>query len=709
MEKDTRNRIIFSLLFSFLFLGYIFLIWGNFKTYLSGISTNFGYLDYQNNWRVLDDLINLKIPYKDYFSEYGWLFLFIQSTGYIIAGRNFLSLLISEHLYLPVIGIILSYIVAKNILGKKHLILIFLFFSLLFEVNNVYPSIRHLMAELSLSFFILYLFKEKNKYLLISGIIGGFAVLTALEYGIALNITILVVFIFSFFSDVKLKKDLFSKFYAGQLIVVVPYFFWLYIEGALRNYWEFTYGFSKAFYYASPCSGDSFPRLYDVQNLLPISKLLVLNIPIEFLQRLNFYIVFGFFLISALVLLFILIKNKKFSKNNLMKFSLVIYGLLVFLRTLDTPCIGYFTYGLVPFFLLITLFIEEIASWGLEKKSRILKIIAFSLIILIFSWFILTENTGSIVGIFGSEKKQIEKNNLPEQEFYFPAGWFVNKELADGYKEITDYIVKNTTENDFLYVYPWGPYNHLTGRRPPNSILSTHHFVAGEQFVERTKRELELKKPKFVVINIFNNLGVARYGTSRGDVGSYFSTGYDEGPVFAGDGNAVEKYILENYQAVFKNNLAIIMQQRAESIMMHPNKKIVFSRQNWTKENIELESMKETSQDKYIIVGDNASLSLIFETPVEASDIYIELKLDGNLLTKHLTRYVLNFYIQTTDASAPSYATKTLATKDWQTVKIPFGGSREIKILKIEVGSNNGLIWWLNPDTLEIRNVTAFK
>lgn len=712
MKKDasTNNKIIFVFLFSLLLLVYLFLIWNNFKTLLSDISYGFGYVDYQNNWRVLDDFIKLKIPYKDYFYEYGWFFIFIQSIGYIIFGKNFLAILITDYLYLPIISVVLSYILAKNILGEKKLIIIFLFFVLLFRTNYDYTSIRHLMAELSLSFFILYLLQDRNKYLLTSGIFGGLAVITSLEYGLALNVTILFIFSVSHISDIKFKKVFSNKFLLGELIIVGPYFFWLYIEGALRNYWESTYSFIKNFYYISPCTYGSFPRFSEIQTPLPDSKLLVFNVPIEFLQRLNFYLVFIFFLISLFVLLIIFIKNKEFSKDNLIKLSLITYGLLIFIRTLDTTCLPYFVYGLVPFFLLITLLIGEIASWSCKNKSLFFKIIGFSSIIIIFSWFILTENTGTIVQIFGENGEQMEKNAFQEQEFFSPAGWYINKEFAEEYNEISDYIIKNTTENDFLYVYPWGPYNHLTGRKSPNSITNSGHFLYGGLFTERTKSELESKKPKFVVINIYNNLGIATYGKTRGDVSRYFSLGYEDGPVFVGEGNEVEKYIIENYKVVFKNNLAIVMQQRTTPLTIDKNKKMIFSWVNWETEDITLESMKKTnSPGKYAITGKNASLSLIFENPIKASDISIELKLNGNLLTKHLTKYILNFYIQTTDANQSSFVLKTLASKDWQTIEIPVSGSKEIKKLKIELGPNIGLIWWFNPDVLEIKKVTFFE
>lgn len=703
---NVRKSLLIYLLCAFLVVDYLFLIWGGFRSSLLNISSIFGYLDYQNNWRALEDFLRFKVPFKDYFFEYGWFFLFIQAPGYLLFGQNFLAILISRHLYLPILAVALSYIVAKNILGKKYLILIFLFFALLFGTNYDFTSLRHLMAELSLSFFILYLLKNKDKYLLISGIIGGLAVLTALEYGVALNLVILSIFLFSFLSEVKLKKYFFNKFLVGQLTILAPYFFWLYIKGALGNYWGFTSGFMKNFYYVSPCSGDSFPRLSEIQTLAPVSKLMVFNIPLEFLQRVNLYLVFIFYVLCILVLLVLFIKNKKFKKNDLAKLSLVAYGLLIFTRTLDNPCPGYFTYGLVPFFLLITLLIGEIISWSWRKKLFVFKIIGFSGIILIFFWFILTEETGYVIKIFGKEEKHVKKESYAE-EFYSPVGWFMRKDFVKDYRQISDYIVANTTKDDFLYVYPWGPYNNLTGRKPPNSFTyAPQASVAGEQFVEMARKELEIKKPKLVVINIYNNLGIAHYGKTRGDITRYFSLGFEDGPVFAGEGNEVEKYILENYETVLHNNVAIVMIPRLNRLKIKENKKVIYLAENWQEENVKLEKMvKKGENGEYAVKGKNASWALTFDQPLEAEDIAIEFKLDGNLLTKHFTRYFLNFYI-TVAGEEKSRQIKDLATKERQIKKIPFVKPEKITTIKLEIGEKSGLIWWLNPDRLEVKKVT---
>lgn len=711
MKNNKNKHILFFFLFTLLFLAYFFLIWTNFRTSLSNISLSFGYLDSQNNWRGLEEFVNFGMPFKDYFYEYGWFFLFLQSQAYLFFGRTFLAVLISAFLYLPLVGLFLSYIVAVNILKKKHLILIFLFFSLLFKVNYGYTSARYLVAELSLSFFILYLLQNKKKYLLISGIISGLAVLTALEYGIALNIAIIFIFLLSFFSKIKLKKHFFNKFLLGQLAVLFPYFFWLFIRGTLRNYWEFTYGFINNFYHASPCGG-SFPRLPEIITLAPASKLLIFSVPIEFLQRLNFYIVFGFFMIYILISFIIFFKKRRFSRKNLAKLSLGFYGVLIFIRTLDNPCVGYFVFGLVPFFLLVTFLIEEIFLWTRKKEKFALKVIGIFGIAAIFFWFILTENTGYIIKIFGKQEEQIKKDTY-EREFYPPAGWFIKKDFAKGYKEIASFIMENTNENDFLFVYPWGVYNNLTDRKAPNSITSAHQFLAGEQFMLRTKTELEMKKPKFIAVNIYNNLGIAVYGKIRKDVNRYFSLGYEDGPVFAGEGNIIETYILENYEPVFKNNVAVMMKQRQKPIVVSEKKKEKYVWKPEKKGRIELKSMeKENSSGFYKILGKKASWILVFEKPVLASDITVELKLDGDFLTKHLTRYFLNFYALTASngkKESRTIKTRYLARKTWQTAKIEFDQPEEIKTLKIEIGDNTGLVWWLNPHTLAIRKISFYE
>lgn len=715
MNKE-KQKITISLPFIFLLLAYSFLLGKIFLNFLANIDLSFGYVDYQSNWRVLEDFLRMRVPFRDYYHSYGLFFMLLQAPAFIAFGKTFSALLISRNLHLPLISIGISYFVAKKILRKEPLIFIFLFFCLLFRVNYIYESPRHLVAELSLSLFIISLLKrEKSGFL--SGLIAGLALLTALEYGIALNLTIgllLVIYLFSkaknYFFRVEDEKrqvfSLFKEFLLGEMIILFPFFTWLFFSGSLVNYWNFTSGFINNFYHASPCSGYSFPRLEEIGSLRSTSPLLFFRLPISFLQRLNLYLNIIFLLVIGFVSSIFFFSKKYFSKRNFLKIGLVIYGLLISIRTLDNPCLGYFSYSLVPTFLLITLLIGEVVSWARRKKP-ILKILGFSVVLVIFSWLILTENTGYLIKIFGKER-QLPKENF-NRTFYPPAGWWLRSDFVKNYQQATNYVVQNTNKNDYLYVYPWGVYNHLANRQSPTGANNALQLgIVGEKLINLAQKELEQKRPKLVVINIYNNLGVAHYGLTRGDVGRYYALGDEEGPVFAGEGDPIQKFILENYETVFKNDLAIVMKQRAEPITVEPKEEKIDTWQPGEEGKIELQFMEKKDDRNYKILVRGASWTLIFENPIKALDVAFEFKLDGDFLTKHLSKYFVILYAFG-EGGEELGKTRVLARKIWQTDKVYFTQPRKIKTVKIEMGDNTGLIWWLNPYNLEVKEISFYK
>ena len=76
-RSDKRDRFIMS----FLFLGYFYLVWEQFQNTIKIFSNQFGYLDVQHHWRILEDFIRLKMPYRDYFlnPSHGWGYLLFQA------------------------------------------------------------------------------------------------------------------------------------------------------------------------------------------------------------------------------------------------------------------------------------------------------------------------------------------------------------------------------------------------------------------------------------------------------------------------------------------------------------------------------------------------------------------------------------------------------------------------------------------------------
>lgn len=695
MSGPKTKNILFFFLSALLTLGYIFLIWKNFKLALNEISFSFGYVDHQNNWNALEKFIRFEVPYKDYIYEYGWFFLFLQTPVYLILGKTFFALLVSRFLFMPFIAVGISILVGRNILRKRILVFLFLLFLIFFRTNYYALSARHLMAELSLSFLIFFLFQKKGIYVFAAGAIAGLAVLTGQEYGIALNLTVFVIFLITVILPLNFTLGSFlPKFLFAQIMVLIPYYSWLFKNGALGNYWNFNKGIMQNIYYTSPCVNDSFPRVSEIQQLFLNSQSINLGTLALFFQRLNFYVVPAFIIFEGLVLFYSLLKKKYFTKSDLAKTCLVIYGLLIFYRTLGEPCKEYFLYGLVPFFLLLVLRIERV----IYRKSYIF-------VVAIFLWLALTANF-NVFSVF-TKSSQSENKTTSETKFYSPAGWWMRKDLVNDYRQITDFITQKASKSDFIYVYPWGPYNLLAQRKSPTTLNSKLQFDwAGEKFFQLTMDELQARKPKYVVINLYNNLGVAHFGRARYDIARYFSLDDEDGPVFMFEGNSVEKFILENYKTVFNNQTGIVMKQREQPKILENKKEEALVWEPEQEEYLSFSSMSKTNvKGVYRIFNKGASVSLILEKPVVASSIRVDFRFDKNFFRKILTRYLVDFYILLPNQTEAFLARRELASREWQESKIYFDKKTPIRGLAIKVGENTGFAWWIEPKILEIKQI----
>lgn len=708
-HKKEKNKWIFFCFFLLVFF-YILSIWQRYSTIKADVSHIFGYMDYQNNWRGLNDLIHLKIPFKDYFYEYGWFFLALQAPAYLLFGETFQAVLISREIYLALLAVIASFWVAKNIFSKTRWILLFLFFLLLYRVNYDYTSLRHLMAELSLSFFIVYFLKKKDWFLIMAGIFAGFSVLSSLEYGVALNLAIGAVTILAIVSQRKFLINYLSKFILPQIIVISPFFFWLHLKGALLPYWRFTYGFIKNFYQYSPCLGESFPRLFQIQAMRKSSRFLIFGLPVEWLQKLNFYFVILSFLAVIGWGFYRLIKKRKVETKVIVLSLIAGYGLLISTRTLINPCFGYFTYSLVPFFLLLTMEIKKLFS-GFKKRSLFYKRIIFGLSLIIFVCLILT-SSNEIINLL-LNKKPTTTPKAVEKEYYPPAGLQLDKSLTEGYQEVSQFILENTDNKDYLFVYPWGPYNSTTGREPASSMTTNFQYkITGKEFELKVKRELEERDPKFIMINLKNAGGVARYGKTRGDVFDFIANSKEEGPVFSGAGNEVEWYIFKNYRTLKKfNDLVLVMEKREKPITLGREFEEVFS---WPKEEVDLEvnglaknTKNLSNRVEFDIIGNQPFLEFKFSEGIKVTHGKIIFKLSGNVIEKYLSLYFIDVYYKEKNNDEYLKYSSAIAIRDWQEIWLGFAGKeKSITNLKIELSENKGFLEWLRPREIFFKEVT---
>jgi hypothetical protein len=705
--NDPRVRKFFWLaVFLVLFILYFFYIRKTLDYFLSTFKENFGYWDTQDNWTALDDFVKGRVFFKDYFYEYGWFILLLEAIPYILLKQTYFAMLVGRHFFLPIVSVTIAFFVGKFTLRKKYLIFLFLLLNLFYGATTDYSPIRHIMVELSLSVFILYLYNPRPRFAFIAGVIGGLGVLTALEYGLALNATVFCILLLSFIplKSLKIPKVFFPRFFLGEALILFPFFLYLQMEGALKNYFMFVLSYMNNFYYMSPCARESFPRLEDIEILRKTSPLLLGNIPIEFLQNLNLYLVPVVYVLTFIVVLIRVMFLKSDSKRSIVMVSLSIFGSLVYIRTLDTPCIGYFRYGLVPFFLLLLTYVDLLITY---KKHFYFRFIMALFSALIISWFLLTEHTGTIVRWFG-KKIEVIPSKQQSKVYYAQAGWYMEERFTTAYKDLTNYIIQRTTSRDYVYVYPWGPYNQLTGLRHPNAVTTGTAPLGGKFYIHMLINDLKQHNPKYVVVNVYNNLAIAVYGTERKDGPRYYSLHGQEGPVFSGEGNPIETYILQNYKPVYSNIVGVVMERRQKPVQLGQVLHKVATVDLSKSKNIQLKCMNEVSKQTYKITDPNAVWQTTLDNTVPTDDLEITFKVDGDLLTKRFSRYIATITALSQNGEVLN-SVKILVNKELQTERLILDTRGEVKKVRLEFTKNNGFIPWFHPQSFTIKDISFYQ
>ncbi len=635
---------------------------------------NFGYLDYQLFWQNLSNLADGKIIYRDFFWEYGILYLIIGLPFFLLLKKTFLASIFIRLIILPVVGICLSFLLAKEFLKKIFLLLFFLLL-FLYGVNNDYTSLRHLLPELGLVILFVGLGKSNQRKITLGSFLIGLSLTSSVEYGIAAIISVAVYFlIVSFGKQLKSVSKQIFRFSSIVTLVAAPYFFFLWKAGALKNFITFTIEYARSFYYNSPCR-ELFPRLNEIS----------LN-----LQRLNLYFV-------PFVLVFLLgwAISKRKAKWFSVIVSLLIYSFLIFYRVFSTPCVGYLNYGLTFLFLILVYALSQ------SKPSSKFRLV----VLLIITWFLIigfSSKADEFLALYKARSKVSETKILPI------AGVKLKKKLTHEYQEIINFVKENSKNNDYLYVYPNGPYNQLAERESPVSTISTWYYDLAPSLTEITHRQLSQKKPKLVIINIYN----ARSLKSALNNVSYNVHSEDKDIIFEGLTTSVENFISQNYEIAKKFKIAWVLVKREQAI---PLKKIYLP----TEKKIEWQiATQGLNQNPYLTINSNVNYKVIRNNPLiqigsaslnEVELIKIPIKVDLGM-KKIFSKFIISIYAKN-NKNKFGLLNQQIATADWQDVWILFPeteGSTNINSIVISISNNRGFFWWGKPNNIELKELKLF-
>lgn len=673
----------FNLALGFVMLLYLGVLVLNFLNF--DVNFYFGYLDYQDHWQGVADLLSGKLIYRNFYWEYGVLMLLLRVPVHLLLGGTFLSTMVNDFIVLPFIGIVLSIVLGRQILNKKGL-LVFLFLLLVYMTNNDFQSVRHLIPELGLLLVLMGVQANNEKKRVIGSVLLAVSLLSSIEYSLSAHAALGLYFIVLFLRRTD-KRTVFTDFIRSfSLSVGVGLLFlsYLLVTQTLGSFIRFHWEYIQTFYYNSPCS-DVFPRLGDFATLSQdtFSKNPFFNL-LHFLSRINYY---GVFAILLLLALFTWVN--KTAKMRSVILALLFYSLLVYLRALYTPCHIY--YGLTFIFLLVAYFLS-----GNHRQAT--KKLFWGM----FVWLVLSSNIISYV-----LSLNVPRRHLPSapQRFLPIAGIFLDRRLADEYQSITKYIKDNTDKDDSLYVYPHGPYNLLTGRISPVSVFTSWYYEIDPYLVRTTVDELKKAKPKYVIVNFYNALSMktSLSGFSYG----IFSLG--ENILIKGINTEVEEYIMDNYVIEHKGKIAWILRYRPQKKQYRiyskaeGQKKWLLRGRGIRMSNAHVpDGIRFTvSQDEPIILASSPVLK-------DLDLLVIPIRVDLGLL-RMFSKYTVEVsLVSGSGRKIPLQKLFLSGEKQRLYVELPFDKTKEGSYIQLQISKNDGFLPFGRPKAIELQGIEKY-
>lgn len=696
LEFLKKKKIIIEIIAVLILAFYISSFDASFYSYLTDEAV--GSLDSTAYIRALDDASYGKTPYKDFYWGYGPLFLFIQLPAYIFLGANHGALMKILYSYLPFISVIMSFVIAAIFFRASYFRLLFVIISIFQYSNNTYFSFRHLVAETALAVFLFSLDRSANRRLIfISGILSGTAILASHEYGLSVIFTILVgVAIIDFFSKRRYFKQIIPFYLFGIAALLCPFYLYLLINGAFLNYFKYLYGLTINL--GNPASNELLPLL----SLPPFVGIVsfaksMLNFSIS--KDFRFYVPLLIYF-SAIIYSFCKFSSKDANKP-VRYFFVAIYGLVIFLRILSGPAFSAWgAYALMPAIIIGILFFQYLHSLiahNIQKKnirnSTLLGIIAG----VIYIWlFATTENRDfyNFSGILNKNKTMIK--NTTGKIYYDKVGYAVSPHAYQQFKDITEYIELHTSPREYVLVYPWGPYNNFTKRPSPLTARYDCDLAAGKYFKEEAVSQMEKRKPRYVVLNTFNGLSMVALGGKRGDAGDSITWGTPDSPCFAGRGDELQKYILENYVLEKKFDYAAILVRMATKREFVRNFTLLF----------EADPQKLRSYNLSKIKDRNTRLEYLLDKPILCSHIEVVFNVLGGFWTRPLSKSFVRISLlnNNEEISSSTYLYDLRTFNIPQTAWLGFGGGATRMVDKIKISIDTPGPYFL-PGTFEINSI----
>lgn len=418
-------------------------------------------------------ILNGEIPYTDFYSTHTPGFFYILAIlfkifgTYIMVGR-----ILTMSICLIIIFLTLVILKKFSIPSIKLTI-----FSLLIMISFGYPLINipvvvwiNVVLYQLLSITLISWFEAKAefyfeyKYLLVIGILLAVSLFLKQNLGIA---AIFTINFFIFFSKNKQLLNKVKSLIFVNFIWMAPSSIWIYfllIKPSLNQMQDFII-FNQQLLFAYPFS---YP---------PVSYILQ---PLGFFKLLPYYLP-----ILLLIITFYNLLKKKKDWKIIYFFSLSLVGF--FITILPTS-------DLIHVYPFLGMILVSFLVFTQRKKTR------FNALIILF--IILTTASGFYLTFFKGYYRyelpySLQTTSIPLER---AKGIFVDKQLSQDITYLSKFIYKNTSKEDYVFVYPFSPifYFILDRKNPSKSSAFLPIHIGKDQQINAIK-EIEARNTKYII------------------------------------------------------------------------------------------------------------------------------------------------------------------------------------------------------------------
>ena len=358
------------------------------------------------------------------------------------------------------------------------------------SVSINFTYLRFVLGILPLILIFFYFGSGEKYLLLLSGIFVAQSLLFSQEAGMCSLVSIAVTFLIYSISRHNWMASVNEcfLFLIGCLISTAPMLFYLSFKGALIPFIDSLYGFPKL----AMLGSGNLPA--------PAFKDFLVN-PLG--DSLFFYWVIFLYVFAALYLIPLLLIGK-IKRENLLKMSVLIFGILLFTVAVRRYSPENVHKVFIPCVLLTLLFFDN-AVMGIINRRSFLRIGHMVLLLLLFvSVVVLFIRTAYLKDAIGSSLKLFKNKWTPVQMGYeIPSitrgGIFFDPVTAESIVRLHNFINTNTAPGDYVYFFPnEAAYYFLFNRNNPTRYAISYFAITTEQR-EKLVSDLERHKPTYVV------------------------------------------------------------------------------------------------------------------------------------------------------------------------------------------------------------------